>query len=135
MRVLILLAVLMTGLMAPARAADDVSAARAVIQSQAEAFARDDATAAYSFAAPAIRSLFPEASIFMSMVRRSYAPVYRHKSFEFGEAVLSAGKIAQQVRIIDAEGVPWDALYTLEMQPDGNFKITGCALKPVGQSA
>ena len=60
----------------------------------------------------------------MAMVRGSYAPVYRHKSFEFGEARVADGRIAQRVRIVDAEGVPWEALYTLEQQADGSLKIT-----------
>ena len=70
----------------------------------------------------------------MEMVRRNYMPVYRHKSFAFGEARAEAGQVAQQVRIIDADGLPWDALYTLELQPDGSLKITGCALRAIGQS-
>jgi hypothetical protein len=71
----------------------------------------------------------------MAMVRRGYAPVYRHKSLEFGDGHAADGKVALQVRIIDAEGLPWDALYTLELQPDGSLKITGCILKAVGQAA
>ena len=86
MRALFLLAALLISLTAAARAADDVAAAQGVIRSQVEAFSRDDAAAAYSHAAPAIQEIFPQADIFMSMVRNSYAPVYRHKSFKFGEA-------------------------------------------------
>jgi hypothetical protein len=78
--------------------------------------------------------MFPQADIFMAMVRGSYAPVYRHKSFEFGEARVADGKIAQRVRIVDAEGVPWEALYTLELQPDGSLKISGCTLLKAGQA-
>jgi len=92
------------------------------------------AAAAYSYAAPAIRDVFPQADIFMDMVRRSYAPVYRHKSFEFGEARASGGKIAQRVHIIDADGIPWEALYTLELEPDGSVKISGCVLLRPGQA-
>jgi hypothetical protein len=91
--------------------------------------------AAYSHAAPAIQGIFPDAESFMAMVRNSYAPVYRHKSFEFGEARASDGKIAQRVHILDADGVPWEALYTLEQQPDGSLKITGCVLLKAGQAA
>jgi hypothetical protein len=69
------------GLAAPAHAADDVAAAQGVIRSQVEAFSRDDAAAACAYAAPAVRDIFPQADIFMSMVRSSHAPVYRHKSF------------------------------------------------------
>lgn len=135
MRVLILLAALLIGLTAPACAADDVTAAQTVIRSQEQAFSRDDSAAAYSHAAPAIQGIFPDAETFMAMVRNSYAPVYRHKSFEFGEARASGGKIAQRVHILDVDGVPWEALYTLEVQPDGSLKITGCVLLKAGQAA
>ena len=114
-------------------AADDVAAAQSIIRSQAEAFARDDATAAYSYAAPEIRQRFSQADIFLRMVQNNYAPVYRHRSFDFGEARSADGKIAQQVHIVDGDGVPWEALYTLEQQADGSLKIVGCTLIKVGQ--
>jgi Domain of unknown function (DUF4864) len=133
MRALILLLALLLGLAAPARADDDVATAQAVIRSQVEALGRDDAATAYSYAAPAIHEMFPQADIFLSMVQHSYAPVYRHKSFEFGEAQVSDGTIAQRVHIIDADGVPWEALYTLELEPDGSVKISGCMLLKAGQ--
>jgi hypothetical protein len=134
MRAPVLLAAFSIGLaVSPAFAADDVATAQSVISSQAEAFGRDDAATAYSYAAPAIHEMFPQADIFLSMVQHGYAPVYRHKSFEFGEARASDGKIAQQVHIVDADGVPWEALYTLELEPDGSLKIIGCVLLKAGQ--
>ena len=134
MRAFVLLVAFLIGFASPTRAADDVAAVQGVIRSQVEAFGRDDAAAAYSYAAPAIRDLFPQADIFMDMVRRSYAPVYRHRSFEFGEARVSNGIIAQRVHIIDTDGVPWEALYTLELEPDGSVKISGCVLLRPGQA-
>jgi hypothetical protein len=133
MRALVLLAALLIGLAVPARAADDVATAQNVIRSQVEAFGRDDAATAYSYAAPAIQGMFAQADIFLSMVQHSYAPVYRHKSFEFGEAEAADGKIAQRVHIVDTDGVPWEALYTLEFEPDGSLKISGCVLLKTGQ--
>jgi hypothetical protein len=135
MRALALLVPLLIGLAAPACAADDVAAAQSVIRAQEQAFGSDDPAAAYAHAAPAIQGIFPDAESFMAMVRNSYAPVYRHKSFEFGEARTADGKIAQRVHILDADGVPWEALYTLELQPDGSLKITGCVLLKAGQAA
>ena len=133
MRALVLMIAFLIGLAAPA-SADDVAAAQSVIRSQEQALGHDDAAAAYSYAAPAIRQLFPQADIFMYMVQNSYAPIYRHKSFEFGEARAADGKIAQRVHIIDANGEAWEALYTLETQPDGSLKITGCSLLKAGQA-
>lgn len=121
------------GLSVAAYAADDLAAGQDVIRSQEQAISRDDAATAYSFAAPLIQNMFGDPETFMSMVRKGYAPVYRHKVFEFGQARTVDGKIAQNVHIVDADGVDWDALYTLEQQPDGGLKITGCVLsKSVG---
>ena len=133
MRALALLVAFLIGLASPAFA-DDVSAAQSVIRAQEQAFGRNDAAAAYSHAAPAIQQIFPEADIFMQMVRQAYPPVYRHKSFEFGEARAAGGQVAQRVHIVDDNGEAWEALYTLEQQPDGSMKITGCSLMKAGQA-
>ena len=114
--------------------ADDLASAREVISGQADAFSRDDALAAYAYAAPNVQTVFPDPDGFLNMVRNGYAPVYRHKSFDFGESDSSDGKIVQRVHIVDAAGVPWEALYTLERIADGSVKITGCVLLKAGQS-
>jgi hypothetical protein len=134
MRIILLLLTLL--ILAPmcANADDNGSAARSVITQQEQALARDDAATAYAQAAPDIHALFPTADIFMAMVKQGYAPVYRHKSFEFGESKIDGGTVAQRVHIVDANGEAWEALYTLEQQPDGSIKITGCSLLKAGQS-
>jgi hypothetical protein len=132
MRLALLLILLFVFVM-PARA-DDTAAAQSVISAQEQAFGRDDAATAYSYAAPAIRERFPGADIFMSMVRNAYTPVYRHRSFEFGETTTEGDWIAQLVHIVDANGEMWEALYTLEREPDGSLKITGCTLLKAGQA-
>jgi hypothetical protein len=134
MRVVALLFAFLLNFTAPALAADDVAAAQSVIRSQEQAFGRGDAEAAYSHAAPAIREIFPQAETFMMMVQQGYPPVYRHRSFEFGEARVTDGHIAQRVHIVDDNGEAWEALYTLEQQPDGSLKITGCSLLKAGQA-
>jgi hypothetical protein len=135
MRLFALLLAFLVALAAPAGAGDEVATAQTIIRSQVEAFSRDDAAAAYSYASPGIHEMFPQADAFLGMVQHSYAPVYRHKSFEFGEARSADGKIAQAVHIVDSEGVPWEALYTLEQQSDGSIKISGCVLIKSGQGA
>ena len=134
MRAVVLLIALLVSFAAPARAAD-VAAAQGVIRAQEQAFARGDAAAAYAQAAPAIRQIFPDADIFMQMVQQGYPPVYRHQSFEFGEAKVVDDHVAQRVQIVDEKGEAWEALYTLEQQPDGSLKITGCSLLKAGQAA
>lgn len=134
MRAILLLLGILLGFTTPVFA-DDITSAQSVIRAQEQAFGRDDAATAYSHAAPEIRQLFPQADIFMQMVQQGYAPVYRHKSFEFGEARAANGRVAQRVHIIDADGEAWEAMYTLVQQPDGSLKITGCSLRKAGQAA
>jgi len=129
MRILALLIAFFISSATLVRAGDDVTAAQSVIRSQEEAFGRDDAATAYTFAAPAIKYWYRSPDIFMAMVRSGYAPVYRHRSFAFGAATIAEGKIQQEVHIIDADGVAWEALYTLEPQSDGSLKISACVLK------
>ena len=133
MRAVVLLVAALLSFALPARA-DDVANAQSVIRAQEEAFRRDDAAAAYSYAAPGIQQIFPQADVFMSMVQHAYTPVYRHKSFEFGEAQTAGGQVAQRVHIVDDNGEAWEALYTLEVQPDGSLKIVGCMLLKAGQA-
>jgi hypothetical protein len=129
---------LILGLSGPALADDGARAeARAVIAMQVEAFRRDDAPAAYAQAAPAIQELFPNADLFIGMVRNQYRPVYRHRSFVFGEGrdTGEAGMV-QSVEIQDEYGVDWTAEYSLVRGADGAWRITGCRLiKAPGTSA
>lgn len=121
---------LVFGLAGPA-AADDAAraAAQATITRQVEAFGRDDAPAAYAQAAPAIRELFPNADLFIGMVRTQYRPVYRHRSFVFGLGRdTGADSVTQSVAIQDEYGVDWTAEYSLARDADGQWRITGCRL-------
>jgi hypothetical protein len=66
----------------------------------------------------------------MTMVRSGYPQVYRPKSVTFGDAAIQDEKLAQTVYIQGPQGKNWEALYTLQMQSDSTFKITGVFLKP-----
>jgi Domain of unknown function (DUF4864) len=134
MRAFALLVAILIGFGSPASADDAVAAAQSVIRAQEQAFSRDDSTTAYSQASPEIQQVFPQADIFLQMVQQAYPPIYRHKSFEFGETRAANGRIAQRVHIVDDKGEAWEALYTLEQQPDGSLKITGCSLLKAGEA-
>ena len=97
MRGLIFLIACLIGPVAFAASAEDIDAAQSIISAQEQAFARDDAATAYSFASPTLQSYFRNSDGFMYMVRNGYAPVYRHRSFVFGEARIVDGKILQDV--------------------------------------
>jgi hypothetical protein len=128
MRTIFLIMALLVSLAQPVWAQDEMAAGRTAISAQTEAIGRDDATAAYSYAAPNIQAIFMQADVFMIMVHSNYAALYHPKRFEFGEAGIVNGKITQHVHIIDSDGVSWEAVYTLQQQSDGSMKISGCML-------
>jgi hypothetical protein len=121
-------------LLAPEVRAQQVAPADAeqfqrIISDQIRAFRADNGVAAYGYAAPAIKRIFPSPEIFMEMVRKGYRPVYRPSRFAFGEVTEEVqGRPTQQVTIIDENGKAWSALYVFERQPDGSWKIIGCSL-------
>ncbi len=125
------LAVLATLLPLRAQSVSDAEAAefQRIITSQLNAFSADDGAAAYGFAAPNIQRLFPTPEVFMSMVQKGYAPVYRRQSYAFGRiGTEMGGQPTQHVTIVDANGKAWTALYAMQRQPDGSWKISGCSL-------
>jgi len=107
---------------------EDAKAIRAVIADQLDAFARDDAKHAFSLATTGIRERFGTPEVFMDMVRSGYPVVYRPKSVQFEEPALLGGEVIQPVRMTDADGGAWIALYPMERQPDGAWRINGCRL-------
>jgi hypothetical protein len=112
--------------------ATDAREFQRIISEQLEAFRADDGVRAYGFAAPEIKRLFPTVEIFMSMVRNGYRPVYRSREVEFGEVITDAlGRPAQRVGLTGPDGKRYEALYSMERQPDGSWRIIGCALLEV----
>jgi hypothetical protein len=129
---------LVAGSWAGARAAmaaqDDPSEAdwgsiRTVIVSQLDAFKRDDADTAFSFASPAIQKQFHTPGEFMHMVRTGYSAVYRPGNVRFLEHFVLSGQPVQLLEIVTPDDSVVVAFYIMERQPDGNWKIAGCALE------
>jgi Domain of unknown function (DUF4864) len=62
-------------------------------------------------------------------VRKGYPQVYRPQSFRFGVAGPdAAGRPTQRVTIVGPDGQTYEAIYTMERQPDGAWQINGCML-------
>jgi len=120
---------------APADDSSPSPEAQSLIERQLDAFAHDDAAAAYAFASPSIRQKFEDANTFMAMVESQYAPVYRHRSVEWGSAVVDADTIVQAVTFIDSDNQVFRAIYTLARQSDGSWLISGCVLLKSGDKA
>ncbi len=108
----------------------EIKAAQSSVDAQLRAFQAGDHKLAYSYAAPNVQRIFPTVEAFMGMVNGGYMPVSKPKSFSFGKVEeLAAGAIIQQVLIVGPDGKDYEAVYTLERQADGSFKITGVSLR------
>ncbi len=103
-------------------------AIQATVQSQFDAFARDDAVAAFALASTATRAQFGTPEKFMTVVKARYQPVYRHRVAFFTDAEKVAGGVVQSVRLTDADDRVWVALYRLAREADGKWRILGCEL-------
>jgi hypothetical protein len=119
----------------PRVAGADAKAIRVVVQAQLDAFASDGGAKAFSYAAPSIRGQFGSPEVFMAMVREDYPVVYRPASVRFLPASVERGVIFQRVQMTDAEGAVWIALYTMEKQRNGVWRIAGCQLQRTSDSA
>jgi hypothetical protein len=108
----------------------DARAARAVVNAQLDAFSRDDAKRAFSYAAPSIRAMFGTPERFLSMVRSGYPVVYRAAGATFLVPLRVDGDLVQEVHLTDGAGALWLATYRLERQADGAWRIAGCDVRP-----
>lgn len=131
----LLTAVLALGLLAaaPLHAApfppEDAQAIRAVIEGQLAAFRKDDGAAAFAYASPTIRGIFRTPERFMDMVRSGYPHVFRPRRYLFLELREEQGRPVQQVLFVGPSGQTVIALYLMERQPDGGWRIDGVLLK------
>lgn len=106
----------------------DRTAIQGLITGQINAFQKDDGATAYGLAAPSIHSIFPTVEMFMEMVKTGYLPVYRPQSVTFGELVDTAFGPVQKVYLTGPDGLGYVAIYSMEREADGTWKISGCTI-------
>ena len=100
---------------------------QSTIAAQIDAFDKGDAAKAESFAAPGIKAMFPDPSAFYGMVKQSYGALVHPRSTHFEPTVTADGGAVQHVTVVDADGVVWVAVYSME-KVDGRWAISGCVL-------
>lgn len=104
---------------------------RSVIESQLDAFQRDDEAGAYSLAAPSVRQRFPTAEAFNKMVREKYRPFYSPREIKFLTPSIVSGRILQGIQFLSDENQLLLAVFTLERQQDKTWKIKACDMLPI----
>lgn len=106
------------------------NAIQRVIADQRAALIDGNAERAFGYATEGIRKQFGDPDTFMAMVRTSYAALLGARYVEFLEGAVIDGLVVQPLRLIGADNTVRVALYTLERQADGGWRISGCSIAP-----
>lgn len=113
-----------------APAADDWTQIRRVIAEQRDALVGNDGPRAFSYAAPGIRQHFGDVATFMRMVRQSYSALIDARYVEFLEGAVIGGDVVQPLRLVMNDGIVWVAIYGMQRQRDGSWRIASCVIAP-----
>jgi hypothetical protein len=108
----------------------DWQAIRKVISQQLAALRAGHGARAFVYASPGIQAQFGDADSFMAMVRGAYSPLRVARYTEFLEGAVIDGIVIQPLRLIAPNNTVQVALYTLEKQGRGRWRINGCRLAP-----
>lgn len=105
-------------------------AIRSVISDQLAALRSGDATRAFSFASPAIQDQFGDAPTFLQMVQGSYRALLAARYTEFLDGALIEGRTIQPLRLVMNDDTVLVALYDLQRDERGGWRIAGCVIAP-----
>lgn len=100
---------------------------RNTIQSQIDAFRKDDFVAAFDFASPTIKGIFGSPERFGQMVTQGYPMVHRPSAVEMLELREAEGRLWQRVLVTDVAGRGHVLEYQMIETPEG-WKINGVEL-------
>lgn len=99
-----------------------------VIQTQLDAFRAGDRITAYNQAAPVIQRKFRDPQTFHRMVESGYGALIAPNLVEFRDLTVEGGRTVQEVLVVDSQGQSWMALYSMQQQPDGSWRVAGVRL-------
>lgn len=106
----------------------DRRAIRSVIERQLTALEHDDGELAFSYASPLLQRQFRNPERFLDVVKNEYPAVYHPRDVQFRALDATFDGPVQTVFLFGPDGEPVLALYYMQQQPDGGWKINGCAL-------
>ena len=100
------------------------------IGDQLAALRAGDGARAFSFASPGIRDRFGDADTFLAMVRGSYSSLLDARYTEFLEGAVIDGRTIQPLRLVLNDETVLVALYEMQRDDGGGWRIAGCVLAP-----
>ena len=110
--------------------AKEWTAIRKVIGDQLAALRAGDGATAMTFAAPGIREQFATPDNFLRMVRTGYAALLDARHTQFLEGAVIEDAVVQPLRLVLPDDTVLVALYQMQKQADGRWRIAGCVIAP-----
>jgi hypothetical protein len=110
--------------------ARDWQAIKRVIGDQLAALRRDDGVRAFALASTPLQAQFGNAETFMQMVHAGYQPLIDARHDEFLDGAVIDGRVIQPLRLVLRDDRVMVALYTMERDARGRWRIAGCLLAP-----
>jgi len=114
----------------PTLSAKEWTAIRKVIGDQLAALKAGDGAKAMTFAAPGIQAQFGTPENFLRMVRGGYAALLEARNTQFLEGAVIEASVVQPLRLVMPDDTVLVALYEMQKQPDGRWRIAGCVIAP-----
>jgi hypothetical protein len=106
------------------------AAIQRIIGEQLAALRSGDAVRAFSFASAGIRDQFDDAPTFLLMVRERYGALLTARYTEFLEGAVVEGHTIQPLRLVMSDGTVLVALYEMQRDERGGWRIAGCVIAP-----
>jgi len=133
----LLLALWLAAAAAPVRAAPgpthpaaEWAKIRGVVTAQREALIAGDGERAFGYATPQLRQRYGSAEAFMRMVGDGYRPLVDARYAELLDGAIIEGSTIQPLRLVMPDGSVLVALYEMQKQADGGWRIAGCVIAP-----
>jgi hypothetical protein len=114
----------------PSMPAKEWQAIQKIIESQLQALKAGDGNKAMAFAAPGISDQFQDPETFMRMIRSGYQPLLHARYTAFLDGAVVGGNTIQPLQLIMPDNTVLVALYQMQKQKNGQWRIAGCVLAP-----
>jgi hypothetical protein len=106
------------------------TAIKEVIGAQLKALKAGDGLKAMTYAVPGIRLQFRSPERFLRMVRDGYGALLNARASTFLEGAVVDGTTLQPLQLVLPDNSVVVALFTMERQKDGAWRIAGCVIAP-----
>ena len=108
----------------------DWNSIQMVIGDQLQALKAGDGTKAMNYSVPGIRRQFRTPERFLRMVREGYGALLEARYSAFLKGAVVDGITIQPLQLVLPDSSVVVALYRMEKQKDGSWRIAGCVIAP-----